>query len=456
MSITHVSRYVSVVLMGTSICLEANSAQEGRFSPDPSPNETRPSQHRVPSRPQMSPVTQVLPARFRATVYELQTDRVDTLTPDALVGQAATSESLLKALRGFGSARVLYQVDQFVNAASEQILIGSGEPLRLGSNEDADQSFTGVTYINVGLILQLAAETTRAGQTGENPEVSLKAQLSTLGREQPPPRNKSAAIRAVKFAEAEPLEFNRPRVALGTNSNPATAQTQPMAYIIRYVFDELRPSPANADLHVQPVVGSEVARTNSGVAPFEFPALFRATAYEVKINPDHLLELDGDSLRREATTAEKLLARLAEIGEARITYSISQVVNVLSDNAIFSTNKMLVTGVRSASGPTGPRPIFSKAAHNFGFSARFAGAWPTQNSATPNVTLLIQSSGLVPGVAPLTPEFKADGTYVRSITHSELLEFGKPRVILSVVSADESSPATVSVFRYLFSPPPEK
>jgi hypothetical protein len=387
-------------------------------------------------------------------VYEFPGNRANTAAADILARQAATSESLLKVLTGVANARVLYHIDQTVNVVSEQILVGTSQPIKLTPGNESDPAVNGVTYINVGLILHLSAQLPGHRDDGAKPDVSLQARLSSLDQGQAIMKSKSTVVRTTTVSETQPLEFGQPRVLLGTNSNPGTALTQPVTYVIRYVFDEVHQS-RGVPLAATPTPALAQAAMTPNGAKAEFPTQFEATAYEVKVTPQRMAALDGEALAREAGTAEKLLGRLAEIGETKITYGINQVVNVLSDQVTISTNKWLVTGVRTLAGPNGAQQVSSQTAHKVGLSVRFAGVWPTNADALPNVTLQIQSSELDQSGTPLSPDVKATRIFQRSRTHSESLEFNKPRVMVSIVSSDDSGKpalATVSVFRYCFSP----
>lgn len=400
-------------------------------------------QQRGFSRPQVSPVQAVYPVRLRVTAYEFQGARADALDPDALAHMATTPLSLLKALGDAGDARILYQIDQEVNVLSEQILIGSAEPVKMAHGETSDPSVNTVTYVNVGLVLHLSG---RPAEKGSKPDVTVEAKLSRVRQSNIAPKSKFTALNAFQFNQTKPLEFGHPRVMLGSNSNPATAEDHPSKCVIRYVFEELPKRPA--DVGTAPP--SAQAGSSPDTAQGGFPAHFEVTAYQVKIPAKRIVELDSERLENEAGAAETLLARLAKIGEARITYSTKQTVNVFSDQVMVSTNEWLTTSSR-ATGP-GREPLISRTSQRFGLSVRFAGVRPTQDATRPNVTMLIQSSGLGSSGTTLNPEGNADRTYMRSITHSEVLEFGRPRVMLSAMSFGEPDVATVSVFRYVFSP----
>ena len=71
--------------------------------------------------------SEILPAQFQATFYEVQaaSNLVSSLDAKSLAGQAATPEALLQALGKVGAARVLYRIGQPVNLFSERILLGS-------------------------------------------------------------------------------------------------------------------------------------------------------------------------------------------------------------------------------------------------------------------------------------------------------------------------------------------
>ncbi len=397
-------RGLRLTVKGTSDWIEP-----GKLIPAPAVpvHAVKPNGQGVVSRRQLSPEREVLSARFRATVYELQSARANTLVVTSLAHQAATSESLLRALNRFGAARILYDIDQPANVFSEQILVSSSEPVKVAAKLPPNSSLT--TYVNVGLILGLSAEIPRRGDRNAKPPVSLLARVSTLGQSQAG-LNRKAPVRSARLKQSEPLEFGQARVMLGTNSNPVTALTEPVTYVVRYVFDEL---PESSGEPLAPNAAPGLAQTASSPngAQAEFRAQFEATAYEVGLPAERIAALDSAALARNAGTPEKLLGWLGEIGEARITYQISEVVNVLSDEVQVSTNEW----IRMNSGSQMLQP--------FGFHVRFAGIWPTSPAVAPNVTLTMGASGHSQGMV-------APRIYSRSISHSEALEFDQPRVML--------------------------
>ncbi len=411
---------------------------------------------------QPSPATAMLRARFQATVYELQAaGRADTLDPQVLALQAATPESLLKALTNFAESRIVYHIDQPVNVFSEGIIIGSSEPIITGSRTDiAGNSVNSIAYRNVGLTLRLSARVAPESAERRNPEVSLVAQISTIDhREGGTTADRRAAAGAVTLNQTEPLEFRQPRVVLGARSAPATGQTNQVVYILRYVFDEYVPKGGAAGEAGAAAMRAPVAagfQTNPNGPEVTLPAQFQATAYEVLAPRDCLAGLDAKALEQEAATAEQLLGALNRIGDATITYRLDQAVNVLSDQASISTNQMIVVGARTASGPGGRHPVFSKMGERVGFRVRLSATTPEGTNHHPNVSLMFQSSGLTESDTELTAGTRAEAIQMRSAAHSEPLEFGPPRVILHAVSPEGQATTKLTVFRYLFRPPPAK
>ena len=84
-----------------------------------------------PSEPTTERSSEMLPAQFQATVYEVQgtPEQLRSLDEKALTGQADTPEALLAALTRVGKARVLYCTEQPVNVYSTRIVIGASEPV---------------------------------------------------------------------------------------------------------------------------------------------------------------------------------------------------------------------------------------------------------------------------------------------------------------------------------------
>jgi len=401
-------------------------------------------------RENVPPATEVLPARFRATVYELDAaGKSNSLDPEALAREAATPAALLSALSNIAKTRIVFRIDQPVNVFSEQIAVGASEPVVTATRTDpAGRAVNLIRYSNVGLILQISAERPpQAGNSGQ-PVVKLAARISALsdGNAGGAPALKAASVRAAAVDQTGPLEFGHPRVMVGASSTPGGDEL-PIVYVARYVFDTSR-SPGNA-AGAKPIPVTSDTGTNR-------PAQFQAAAYEVKVPQGRILQLDADTLAAAAGTPEQLLSALAALGEAKLAYRIDQVVNVLSDEVTVSTNEQIAVGARMSSGPDGQRQLLTRMNRRVGLQVRLSAPPPSKDSRHPNVSFTLQASGLGESKTEVTAGVKAPATYVRSTTHSEPLEFGQPRVIVYVAAQDPQASASCCVFRYVFNPPPAR
>jgi hypothetical protein len=180
-------------------------------------------------------------------------------------------------------------------------------------------------------------------------------------------------------------------------------------------------------------------------------AQFQATIYEVQADPAQVNEVDGRVLTKQADSAEKLLAALSRIGEARILYRFDQPVNVFSETLRLGTQEPVVTNSRTA--PNGAA-INTIQYHEVGaiiqLSANRAPAEAKRKG--PNVKLSVEMAVLSNSEAEIVPGRKVSSIRSVSLSHSESLEFGQPRVMLAVssTSSDPKQYPALYVVRYLF------
>jgi hypothetical protein len=183
----------------------------------------------------------ILPAQFQATIYEVQADseRLNTVDGQALAGQAASAETLLKTLSEIGETRILYRFDQPVNVFSETLRIGTQEPVVTGSRVAANGSaINTVQYQDVGAIIQLSADTPPKEGKRKGPGVKVLVELAALsdsGVEMVPGR-KAISTRNVSLSHSEKLEYGKPRVMLAVDSSSTDAKKRPVMFVVRYLF----------------------------------------------------------------------------------------------------------------------------------------------------------------------------------------------------------------------------
>ena len=206
--------------------------------------KTEPGEKSATEWPAEGFATTNMPARFQATIYKLDAmaNRLGTLDATALAGQAGTDGSPPKVLATAGKWRVLYQIDQPVNACAEQIQITTNESIatsvRLGIDGVLRPSYT-VRRLGAGV--ELSSQMIPKGKPGEGPAVTTCLHLAC---ELPTDINLAPDLNAtapntLTMENTEPLQFNQPRVFTAARSVYDREQGAPVVYIIRYVFKPL-------------------------------------------------------------------------------------------------------------------------------------------------------------------------------------------------------------------------
>ena len=199
----------------------------------------------APATPPKAPA-EIAPARFEATAYEVlvPADRAGKLDSAALTAKAADPDDLCKALAEFGPTRILYRVDQPVNLYSENIMIGSREPMVTATRKtDTGQSINTVQYQQVGLIVNISAGPPPKDSDRKGPDVQMKIELAAIGRSdaEVSPQAKTAVIRNVSIDHSEPLRFGRPFVMLNVTYPPKDEKGSVVVFVIRSRFSEIKP-----------------------------------------------------------------------------------------------------------------------------------------------------------------------------------------------------------------------
>ncbi len=183
--------------------------------------------------------SQVLPAQFQLTVYDLnpKPEHVRELDGKTLATRAATAEALLSALTQLGEARILYRIDQPVDLASAQIQVGSSEPLVTGvRTSGSGQPIKTVTYHNLGLIVRLSSDPAEARQTNAVVKLSIQLSLPVPSKTELAPGVPATTTRTMSIQHSEVLVFEKPLVAVSVYSPDSDSQAVPKAYLVRYVF----------------------------------------------------------------------------------------------------------------------------------------------------------------------------------------------------------------------------
>jgi hypothetical protein len=181
-----------------------------------------------------------VPARFQATIYEVEAvaDRVGALDSMALAKSAATDKELLKVLADAGKARILYRVDQLVNACSERMQIGANEPETTNARLSHDgQLLKAYSYRPTGATVSLSSQMIGKGAPGEGPALTFEAAVSYLVNSgvNVAPGVPAPSTRILQFEDTEALEFNRPRVFVAAG-RVARDQAAPLVCVVRYML----------------------------------------------------------------------------------------------------------------------------------------------------------------------------------------------------------------------------
>jgi len=196
--------------------------------------------------PTLRPPTAVAPAHFEVTVYEVLVPeaRIAELEALALEAKAATAQELAKALGEFGQTKVLYRIDQTVNLYGENITLGSNEPMVTGvRRQEPGSTINTITYQHVGLIVSLAANPPVPDAPRKELNVQVNLELAALADSgiEIAPQVKASRIRNLQLSHSETPRFGRPWVLLNVSAPPAGDKTPPVAYVVRYVFREVKP-----------------------------------------------------------------------------------------------------------------------------------------------------------------------------------------------------------------------
>jgi len=188
----------------------------------------------------------VSPARFEATAYEVQVpaDRAGKLDAAALAAKAADPEGLRAALAEFGPTKVLYRVDQPVNLYSERIMIDSSEPVVTATRKtDTGRSINAVMHVHVGLSIAISGSQPPKESGRKGLDVQMMIQLAALGDSavEVGAGGKTSAVRTVSIDHGEPVQYGRPLVMLNVTYPAKDEKGNAHAYVIRYVFNEMKP-----------------------------------------------------------------------------------------------------------------------------------------------------------------------------------------------------------------------
>jgi len=193
-----------------------------------------------------------VPARFQATIYEVQVpeNRIADLDAQSLEAKATTAQSLAKALAEIGQTKVLYKVDQTVNLLGESITIGMSEPMVTGTHmSTSGQAINSVAYQQTGLIINISATRPPPDAKRQSLDTQVTFHLSVLAPSgvELAPNVKASGIRNLELNHSEIPRFGKPCVLLSVSGSTAGGAT-PMttAYVICYLARNEAENPTEA------------------------------------------------------------------------------------------------------------------------------------------------------------------------------------------------------------------
>lgn len=192
-----------------------------------------------------TPPARVAPARFEATVYEVQMpeNRIPNLNAHVLEGRAKTEQEMAKALADIGKTKLLYKVDQTVNLYGENITLGTSEPMVTSTRMDLrGNAINSITYQKVGLMIRVSAKPPSPEAKRKAPDTQVNFHLSALADSgvEVAHNVKASVIRNVELNHGETPRFGKPCVLLNVSTEGGGAATLPTAYVFRYVFSEAK------------------------------------------------------------------------------------------------------------------------------------------------------------------------------------------------------------------------
>jgi hypothetical protein len=218
----------------------------GGRGPSASPNDGGVFTDR-PGSANASSLTNVAPAQFEATVYEVlvPANRIADLDAVTLESSAATSRALATAMEAFGPTKILYKVDQPVNLYGENIKVGSNEPLVTSTSYSGRNGspINTYSYTSIGLIADISSPQSPKDPNRAEPNVQVHFQLSTMSSSgvEITQGNEARRIYTVSLSQSGTPKLGKPCVLVTVSAASADEKHPPVAYIIRYRFSEAKP-----------------------------------------------------------------------------------------------------------------------------------------------------------------------------------------------------------------------
>jgi hypothetical protein len=176
-----------------------------------------------PSAPAGAPApTEVAPARFEATIYEVRVpeEGIASLDARALEAKAGTAQALAKALAEHGQTRVLYKVDQTVNLFGETITLTENQPMVTGSRMSASAD---------------------AKRKGPNTQVVFHLAALQDSSVEIAPKVRAKSVRIINLSHSEVPRFGQPCIQLNVSAGTGEPAAPATAYVVRYVVSETKP-----------------------------------------------------------------------------------------------------------------------------------------------------------------------------------------------------------------------
>jgi hypothetical protein len=385
---------------------------------------------------------------FQATLYEveLSADRAAALNAKALSRQAESVGSLMQALKSLGKARILYHTDQPANIFSDQFQGSVTVPMTLlAKTAPSGTVIRNVSNNRVGSIVSHAAFPALPEAASKNPEVLLELQFSSPARSDISPESNAQAtsMRTFNFRHSELLQLDQPRVFVSVRQGQGT-NTNLVASVVRYAYrkPERKTAPTNL----------------TTVADGKLPAQFQATVYEVRAAPGKWEGLDSRELARN-TTADALLSRLKELGNAEAIYRIDQPVDAVTKE-IHQETSQPVTGTQSTfAGSATTTARMESATLDVSLSTKTSATAGSSATNSPATRVVLQLSLPIFDNPQPTPGTMAPlPRRTMLFEHTEPIRVGEP-VVMLYASTDglwEDLPPVLYIVRYQFNSPMKK
>lgn len=176
---------------------------------------------------------------------------------------------------------------------------------------------------------------------------------------------------------------------------------------------------------------------------------FEATVYEVQVPENRIAELDAQVFEAHAATQQNLARLLEDFGETKALYKVDKVINIYGDSIVLETMRPVITGgsVRRSEQSANTNPV------------TYISSGLRVNVAAGELRRPVQLEGVCLQVifqltymTDSSAKDKSGRMLNVQLSQSEKLKFGKPSVLLNVITqsgVDDAKPETYVIY-YVF------